>query len=60
MANKPAGPSNEAARKGGLTTKRRHGPEYYAELGRLGGLAKAKNQSKAADAARSAAAAQPE
>ena len=27
----------EAGRKGGLTTKRRHGNEFFGEIGRLGG-----------------------
>lgn len=48
--------TQEQQRAGGLATKRRHPPEYFAELGRLGGLAKAKSRSKAADDAREAAA----
>lgn len=48
--------TQELQRKGGLATKRRHPPEYFAELGRLGGLAKAKSRSAAADAMREAAA----
>jgi general stress protein YciG len=27
----------EAGRKGGLTTKRRYGPDFYQEIGRKGG-----------------------
>ena len=27
----------EAGRKGGLTTKQRHGVEFFGEIGRLGG-----------------------
>lgn len=27
----------EAGRKGGLTTKRRHGPEFFERIGRIGG-----------------------
>jgi general stress protein YciG len=27
----------EAGRKGGLTTKQRHGREFFGEIGRLGG-----------------------
>lgn len=28
---------SEAGRKGGETTSRRHGPEFYEEIGRKGG-----------------------
>ncbi len=27
----------EAGRKGGLTTKQRHGPEFFGRIGRIGG-----------------------
>jgi uncharacterized protein len=27
----------EAGRKGGLTTKTRHGPEFFGRIGRIGG-----------------------
>ena len=28
---------SEAGRKGGLSTKQRHGGEYFSEIGRMGG-----------------------
>ncbi|MBA3551782.1 MAG: glucose starvation-inducible protein B, partial [Actinobacteria bacterium] len=28
---------SEAGRKGGLTTKRRHGQEFFGRIGRIGG-----------------------
>lgn len=59
MAPKSKGLTHEQMRNGGLATKRRHGPEYFKELGRLGGLAKAKSRSKVADAMREAAAEKP-
>lgn len=32
--------------KGGNTTKKRHGKEYYAEIGRKGALKRAENREK--------------
>ena len=39
MADKGAMTVQEAGRKGGRSTKARHGPEFYQAIGRKGGLA---------------------
>lgn len=36
-ANKQKMTPQEAGRKGGQATKRKHGPEFYAEIGQKGG-----------------------
>ncbi len=36
---KPAMTTREAGRKGGQTTAKRYGPEFYEEIGRKGGQA---------------------
>ena len=37
MAEKGAMTVRDAGRKGGATTKKRHGPEFYERIGRKGG-----------------------
>jgi general stress protein YciG len=37
MAEKGAMTVREAGRKGGTTTKRRHGPDFYTRIGKKGG-----------------------
>jgi len=34
----------EAGKRGGMATSRRHGPQFYAEIGRRGGQAVSKNR----------------
>jgi general stress protein YciG len=38
--NTPKTTVQEAGRKGGKVTAERHGPSYFAEIGKLGGAAK--------------------
>lgn len=39
----------EAGRKGGETTKRRHGDDFYERIGRKGGEARAQNRAREAE-----------